>query len=689
MSRKWMWLCGLVVMLVMAGLSASPAAAQAVSGLNGRPVLPNEQTFGTEHFVIHYTLVGHQGVDPADANGNGISDYVETVADTMEHVWQVEVEMMGWAPPPPDRGEGGDTRLDVYLDNILSEGYAGYVESSGGHIGDNPLTVEGERNATYGFMVLDNDYVEVLDDPNPTETPLQLMQASAAHEFNHLIQGGYDDMDPHLWLYEATASWMEDEVYDDVNDTLYYIDAVFDNPDICLVAETARGNDEHWYGEWLLLRLMSERYGSDIVPSIWAYSRDLDGFASINAALAPLGSSLVDESRDFAIANLLRAYEEGSTYPAVHLEGEAGLGVFSPSDGVQGLGADYVRVSGGGNVTITLSDSSGHLFMQVVGVQVNNPQADVIAANSGSLTVNLDTYRAVFVVIHNDEPTSNEARCQFTNYSLTVTPASGAPSEVETTWPAHHFELPGSSVGGHSDSNSSSYQPPGDAPYASGVFADTPAGLDVPFQTLIPTTLPPGYTFDYAYVMTPEDFGQSAPYYVPGGEVSANFDYLDENGNWLSISETPSPYATIREWLEDIDYDTPGEIQSIDGVEVLLEDLSMGSDIWYSDTLILNGLFIVVDGDHSAEDTLALVRSLIGASRSSPQVVTPPAVLQPNPVVAPPTEAPLIGGLATTQQLINYTALGLCAVCLCLVIPVAVVGLVLQLRGRSSKQPPV
>jgi hypothetical protein len=689
MGRKWLWLYGLITVLVVTGVSASPAAAQAVSGLNGRPVLPNEQTFGTAHFVIHYTLTGHQGIDRADANGNGAPDYVEIVADTMEHVWQVEVEVMGWAPPPPDRGEGGDTRIDVYLDNILADGYAGYVESGGGHIGDNPLTAEGERNATYGFMVLDNDYIEVLDEPNPTETPLQLMQASAAHEFNHLIQGGYDDMDPHLWLYEATASWMEDEVYDDVNDTLYYIDAVFDNPDVCLVAETARGNDEHWYGEWLLLRLMSERYGSDIIPSIWAYSRDLDGFASINAALAPLGSSLVDETRDFAVANLLRAYEEGETYPAVRLEGEAGLGTFTPSDGVQGLGADYVRLVGSGNVTVALSDSSGMLFMRAVGVQANSPQADVIAATGGSLTVNLDAYQAVFVVVHNDEPTSSEARCRFTGYSLTVAPAAGPASLVEAVWPAENFELPGSSVGGHSDSNSSNYQPPGDTPYASGVFADTPTGLDVPFQTLIPTVLPPGYAFDYAYIMTPEDFGQSAPYYVPGGEVSANFDYLDEDGNWLSISETPSPYATLQEWLNDIDYDTPGEIQNISGVDVLLEDLSMGSDIWYSDTLILNGLFIVVDGDHSAEDTLALVRSLIEASQASPQVATPPVMLQPTPVITQPASVPLVGGLDVTQQVINYTAMGLCAVCLCLVIPAAAIGLVLQLRGRSSKRPPL
>ena len=93
---------------------------------------------------------------------------------------------------------------------------------------------------------------------------------------------------------------------------------------------------------------------------------------------------------------------------------------------------------------------------------------------------------------------------------------------------------------------------------------------------------------------------------MPNGGNSANYDYLDDAGNWLSIAESPSPYGTVDEWLTAIDYDTPGTIQTIAGEEVLIEDLGEPGDPWVSATLIVNGLFIVVDGDHTEADVVGL-----------------------------------------------------------------------------------
>src|SRR5262245_19761944 len=81
-----------------------------------RPALSGPvQTYPTEHFIIHYTLKGKDAVSPGDENDDNQPDFVEAVGQALEFSWQQEIEVMGWRSPLPDEGEGGDTRLDVYL----------------------------------------------------------------------------------------------------------------------------------------------------------------------------------------------------------------------------------------------------------------------------------------------------------------------------------------------------------------------------------------------------------------------------------------------------------------------------------------------------------------------------------------------------------------------------------------------
>ncbi len=666
MRRAWIVLAGVLAALLAAAFTVAPVEARP-PGQDGRPILPDPQTYGTENFLIHYAATGPLAVDPTDSNSSGVPDYVELVAETLEYTWTVQIDGMGWPPPPGDRGEGGDTRIDVYLDAILQDGYAGYVDTTGGFLGDNPRTPEQERRAAYAFMVLDMSYAGV--DPDTGHTPTQLMQATVAHEFNHIIQAGIDDRDLHGWLYEATATWMEDEVFPDVNDGVFYLDSVFKSPDVCLVAEEGRGDDTRWYGSWLLLRLMSERYGPEVVRTIWENMRVSNGFDSIDAALAPHGSSLVAESRDYAVANLLRAYREGYLYPTVRVEAELGQGSYTPNDGVQGLGADYVRVVEDGPLAVSLVSAGSPITVRAVGVR--GAEAHVFEMAGSTLHLDAGGYDDFYLVIHNDEMVSQEAVCIFANYTLDISPSSALPSPVVTTWPTEHFVSPlDAPVTG---TGASTYRPPDVSFGGRTESAITPEGLNVSFETLLPDTLPPGYAFDYAYVMTDADFGENAIYYVPGGGDSANFDYLDQQGNWLSIAESPSPYATVQQWIDGIQYtDTPGTVQAVDGVDVLLEDLSDAASNWYSATLILDGLFIVVDGDHTEDEVIQLVQSLIRASRAQAAPTPPPAAptLAPLPqVTAAPPPAPTppasgVGGLLLTTVGLSLCAAGLCVVAL-------------------------
>jgi hypothetical protein len=680
MRRKWA-LYGLSLLAAaLAGLATfSPAAAQ-----EGRPRLPDEQQHGTEHFLIHYTLSGQDGVDPADGNQNGLPDYVEQVAEALEFSWQTEVEEYGWAPPPADFGSGGDDRIDVYIEDIMGEGYAGYADSEGGYVGDNPNTPETEHHAYHSYLGLDNDYVEVLDDPITEETPTQLMQATVAHEFNHVLQGGYDDNDPHFWLYEATATWMEDEVYPDVNDGVYYLDSLFGSPDTCLVAELpVREGTAHWYATWLFLRMLSERYGREVVRTMWEESRLLDSFESIDAALAPHGETLDSATRDFAVANLLRAYQEGQLYPAVYVEGQIGSGTFRPGDGVQSLGVDYVRLTGQGVTSVRLTDPEARFTLYAVGLR--GAKADVIEGDGSTLVIDLDQYSEAFALVHNDERIGHEQACFLADYTLEVAPGGADLSPVAAVWPADKYVNPETGVPDFV--GSADYQPPEGRPYNDGEYAEDAESLDVPFDTLVPASLPPGYSFDYAYIMAADEFGDNMIYYVPGGGDSANYDYLDESGNWLSIAESPSPYGTLDEWLAGIDYDTPGTIQTIDDVEVLIEDLGEPDDPWISATLILNGLFIVVDGDHTEAEVVGLVEGLIQAANAGPVEPAPvdlPAQGQAGPVESgsgPSTNNSALSGLMARPG----AALGaaLCGVGLCLAV-IAIPLIMLGVRARRG-----
>ncbi len=661
--------------------AAAPVAAHPLLQ-NGRPALPDEQTFGTQHFLIHYTLSGKDSVDPQDTDHNGVPDYAELIGSTLEHVWTVEVSQMGWPPPPEDRGQGGDTRIDVYLENILGDGYAGYIETEGGYLGDNPNTPEQERQAAYAYMVLDNDFAET--DTSGGETPLDLMDATIAHEFNHVLQAGIDDLDLQSWLYEATATWMEDEVYPDANDSIYYIDSLYKNPDVCLPAEIARGDDLHWYGSWLFLRYLSDKYGSQFVLQIWENMRQFSGFRALDAALATYGTSLEAEFRDFAVANLLRSYADGASYPTVRVEGETGKGTFKPTDGVQALGADYIHVKADGPLNITLDTQTSGMRLSVVGIHAG--QASIIAPDEPIVNLNATRYDDVYAVVVNVSRIASERDCIFEDYTLTVGGATGPETTITADVPADQYVSPlTAAVSGNESTYRSS-----DMPYSGGENAtSSPTELDVSFATIIPQALPASYSFDYAYVMTAADFGSSAPYYVPGGGMTANFDYLDNAGNWLSIAESPSPYDTLQAWMDDINYQSPGSIQTISGVDVLIEDLSKSDDVWFSATLIVGKMFVVVDGDHSKDDVVALVTSVIQEAQNpvpTPTGQSPTA--QPTEVV-PPTAQSMLPGVPNTG-LAAGLSLVICGLVLCgfgLVLIVGLLALVILRRRHRQPQP--
>ncbi|HLF91712.1 MAG TPA: MXAN_6640 family putative metalloprotease [Anaerolineales bacterium] len=377
--------------------------------------------YGTEHFLIHYTFEGRDAVASTDDNGNGVPEYIEAVSEAMELSWQVEIVQLGWAAPPSDKGIGGDTRYDIYLEDIFDDGTAGFTD--GGYrdttVGDNPNTPAIETNASHSYISLDNDYREYSLLP-----PLDIMRVTAAHEFNHAIQFGYDSDEPANWLWEATATWMEDMVYDDINDQDYYLDAVFGSPHTCQVAEGKEGLDDggHWYGMWIFLRYISEHYGNDAIRAIWESLATQDGYAALEMALTGVDADLDEVFRGFSVALLTRAFEEGIGYPTVLLKGEIEAGrSFSPLIGIAQMAADFIEIFGQGNVAITLQGLEHGL---VVGLQ--DTEADIFRLQGGQISVDASQYEYLYLIVLNLSRAGRESDCQEVSYSILTGPGEQA-----------------------------------------------------------------------------------------------------------------------------------------------------------------------------------------------------------------------------------------------------------------------
>ncbi len=178
------------------------------------------KTYTKGNFKFWYTIEnnpdggGHRhNVDPTDSNTNGTPDYIESMASVFENVYNTEITVMGYPVPPNDPGSadyGGDTKFDIYIMDCGAGGIYGWVTRE-------DLVVGGDGNSYYSFMVMDNTYTEF-----GGHTPIENMQVTAAHEYHHAVQNGINGLSE-TWYKEVTSTWMEDQVYDAVNDNLQYL----------------------------------------------------------------------------------------------------------------------------------------------------------------------------------------------------------------------------------------------------------------------------------------------------------------------------------------------------------------------------------------------------------------------------------------------------------------------------------
>ena len=268
--------------------------------------------------------------DPA----NGIPDQVDRTRATLTRVWARTVGVAGYKKPLLDAGapDAGPNRgLDIYLSNIGGKGIYGYCAGE-------PVPGNGSDLAAY--CVLDDDYAS---GQFPTNTPLENLQVTAAHEFFHAVQFAYDAFED-VWLLEGTATWMEDELYDAVDDNRSYLEY---SPMTRPGNPLDTGRDLSVYGSWIWWRYLSEQHGADddtgiptIIRSVWEAADDSDAdrpgtysLKAVRRVLAAGGTRLSDDFAGFGVANRdpASSYEEGEAYAAAPLAASDQLSAARPS----------------------------------------------------------------------------------------------------------------------------------------------------------------------------------------------------------------------------------------------------------------------------------------------------------------------------------------------------------------------
>jgi hypothetical protein len=265
------------------------------------------------HLCVHWVPTGSDAPAATDANANGVPDQVEITSTVFEQVWAAEVGTMGYRAPVSDGDAGGGDALDVYLVDSGKSGVYGYCTT------DDPIPPAG--GPLPGYCAVDNDFADFPGNPRP------LLEVTAAHEFFHAVQFAYDAGED-LWFMESTAAWIEDEVYDDVNDNYQFLTAgPLGRPYVPLDYFAPDSNDVAnyypQYGGWILWKYLSETYGRGLVRQVWEKAASTYSLAALRSVLGDRGLDFTAVFARFGAVNRTpgRFYSEGASYPKTKLSG--------------------------------------------------------------------------------------------------------------------------------------------------------------------------------------------------------------------------------------------------------------------------------------------------------------------------------------------------------------------------------
>ncbi|HEY7207300.1 MAG TPA: hypothetical protein VH416_03585 [Gaiellaceae bacterium] len=378
-----------VLLVVSAALAAALALGVPRSGADSYP-LDDFVTLQSQHFVVHYDgNYTKPDFYPQEKAGDILGDAERAYA--LYTSW-------GYAPPVDD----GDGHIDIWIQDVagLGEPFANY------HGYDVPLNPGGPTSA--GVIHLD-----VVNGTN---------FHAVAHELFNLFEWRIFTAPQRSWLEEASAEWAAFRAEGGVTptaDDLGRPDRTLD----CLGSECgyddpAGGGPDAFYDRnanpgWSFLEYLSEKYGTDVVRTIWNQAAtDGSSVASttpVKEVVAAKGSSLASAFSSWIAARLSGDFDllalQGSR-PQVFSSAATGLengAIPTQIVAVNHLAARYITLLPGDGSTSALcysatltvhvaipagASSAPYLFVDTLG-SVAQPLA--VSGGTASVTVPWNT----------------------------------------------------------------------------------------------------------------------------------------------------------------------------------------------------------------------------------------------------------------------------------------------------------
>lgn len=252
------------------------------------------------------------------------STTAQTFLDALEDGWAVEVEQLGWRAPDFD----GTYLMPAYVEAGSYQGAYTTVDYCGQGLA--PYIV------AYAGSFSSSSWADTM----------------AVHEFNHALQFGYGYAHE-FWWWEATATWIEDQVYPDVDWWAYYVTGYTENPWIAMAAYSQRDQDVfyHMYGMAIWAFYLEDwQGGPDIVRQTWEAADGERGTYTFSQedALEALGIDFDAAYLDFVARTAIMDYAQQSVFPRVDLrdaiQALPATGESESRAAPQGYGQDFWRI---------------------------------------------------------------------------------------------------------------------------------------------------------------------------------------------------------------------------------------------------------------------------------------------------------------------------------------------------------
>lgn len=290
-------------------------------------------TSAAGHFRLSWFTDGDNAVPLADIEpADGVPDFIAKMAEYLEVAWSVEIDSIGFMPPPAAPVEVTFRRMHIY-------GYTTPVDPALGQT----------------RLVLHSTFARFPPNDDPDGDAAGSAKVTAAHEFRHVSQYAGSRWSEGDWV-ELDGTWAEERVFEQVNDYQIYLnrDNPVRRPQVPLDGELggSASYEDAVFEIWL-----ASRFGDGVIRDFWE-RRSLvhaeEPLAAWEAVLAQRGTSLASSWGDFTAWNYAvggRAvagigYPDAAGYPEGDLSGLLLEYPGEASGSVEHLAAAPVRLGG-------------------------------------------------------------------------------------------------------------------------------------------------------------------------------------------------------------------------------------------------------------------------------------------------------------------------------------------------------